>query len=73
MRNGFQKTAIMTIKEIRKKLEEFESISPLMEGLGYDQDKAEKDVLCSEQPDFIFKSKNIGIEVTECHPDITKR
>lgn len=68
----FKKADIMTIKEIRQKLKEFESILPLMEELGYDQDKAKKDVLCSEQPDFIFKSKNIGIEVTVCHPDITK-
>lgn len=57
-----------------KKHKEFQSILPLMERLGYDTRMAEKSLIPSERPDFILKTKDkiIGIEVTECHPEITK-
>lgn len=57
-----------------KKQKELQSILPLMKVLGYDAYQAEKVLTKSERPDFILKNKDmfVGIEVTECHPEITK-
>lgn len=56
-----------------KKQKEFQSILPLMQTLGYDVCQAKEKLTPTEEPDFLFKygHKSIGIEVTECHPEIT--
>lgn len=57
-----------------KKYKEFLSVLPLMKELGYDECEARKILIPSKKPDFLFmdKDKNVGIEVTECHPEVTK-
>lgn len=61
-RNDFQKS------------KELQAIQPVMKGLGYDTCQLEGILIPSEKPDFLFKHENlnIGIEVTECHPENTK-
>lgn len=56
-----------------KKQYEFQCILPLMKKLGYDACQAKEKLTPSEKPDFLFKYENkfIGLEVTECHPEIT--
>jgi len=57
-----------------KKYKELQSVLPVMKMLGFDAKQAEKILIPSEKPDFHFIYKNhcVGIEVTECHPEITK-
>ena len=57
-----------------KKYKELQSLIPLMKALGYDACQAESVLIPAEEPDFLFKHEelNIGIEVTECHPENTK-
>ena len=57
-----------------KKEKEFQSILPIMKELGLDAQKARNLLIDSEKPDFIFmyEGKTVGIEVIECHPEITK-
>ena len=57
-----------------KKYKELQNILPLMKVLGYDALQAESVLISVEEPDFLFKHEdlNIGIEVTECHPENTK-
>lgn len=57
-----------------KKYKEFQAVLPLMKKLGYDACQAESVLIPAEEPDFLFKHEdlNIGIEVTECHPENTK-
>lgn len=57
-----------------KKYKELQNILPLMKVLGYDALQAESVLIPVEEPDFLFKHEdlNIGIEVTECHPENTK-
>lgn len=59
--------------KIRKE-REFQSILPIMKELGYDAQKARNIVTDSEKPDFhfMYEDKTVGIEVIECHPEITK-
>ena len=59
---------------IFKKQKEFQSILPLMKVLGYDARQTESVLIPVEEPDFLFKHEdlNVGIEVTECHPENTK-
>lgn len=42
--------------------------------LGYDARQTESVLIPVEEPDFLFKHEdlNVGIEVTECHPENTK-
>lgn len=56
-----------------KKNKEFQSIQPLMKELGYDPLQAGNSLIPSEEPDFLLEigGKNVGIEVTECHPEVT--
>lgn len=57
-----------------QKQREFQSVLAVLKELGYDANQAEKALLKSESPDFLLnlKGKEVGIEVTECHPEITK-
>lgn len=57
-----------------QKESEFQSILPIMKDLGYDEYEARSLLSPSFKPDFLFKYKNrtVGIEVTECHPEVTK-
>lgn len=57
-----------------KKEKEFQSIKPIMKVLGYNAQEARDLLIESEKPDFILKygNKTVGIEVTECHPEITE-
>ena len=57
-----------------QKQREFQSVLAVLKELGYDANQAENVLLKSESPDFLlnFKGKEVGIEVTECHPEITK-
>lgn len=57
-----------------KKYKEFQALLPLVKKLGFDEQQLEKLLIKSERPDFLFdyKGDTIGIEVTECHPDVTK-
>ncbi len=57
-----------------KKGREFQSILPIMKELGYDALEARNLITDSEKPDFLFKyeGKIVGLEVTECHPEVTK-
>ena len=57
-----------------KKYKELQSLLPLMKVLGYDASQAERVLTPVEEPDFLFTHEdlNIGIEVTECHPENTK-
>ena len=45
-----------------------------MKELGYDEQETRKLITDSESPDFLFKfgDKTVGIEVIECHPEISK-
>ena len=63
----------MTRNDIQKE-REFQSIIPIMKELGYDEQEARKLITDSESPDFLFKfgDKTVGIEVIECHPEISK-
>ena len=56
-----------------KKEKEFRCILPIMKELGYDEQEARNLITDSEKPDFRFEhdSKTVGIEVIECHPEIT--
>ena len=57
-----------------QKYKELQSILPLMKVLGYDARQAESALIPAEEPDFLFKHEDldVGIEVTECHPENTK-
>ena len=57
-----------------KKEREFQSILPIMKELGYDEQGARNLITDSESPDFLFKfgDKTVGIEVIECHPEVTR-
>lgn len=57
-----------------QKEKEFQSILPIMKELGHDAQEARNFITDSEKPDFLFKyeGKTIGLEVTECHPEVTK-
>lgn len=57
-----------------QKYKELQAVQPLMKKLGYDVCKLENMLIPSEEPDFLFKHENldIGLEVTECHPENTK-
>ena len=57
-----------------KKEKEFQCVLPIMKDLGYDAQEARNLLFDSEKPDFLFKygEKTVGIEVVECHPEITK-
>lgn len=57
-----------------QKYKEFQAVLPIMKELGYDACQSEEILIPSEKPDFLFKHEklNIGIEVTECHPENTK-
>ena len=63
----------MTRNDIQKE-REFQSIIPIMKELGYDEQETRKLITDSESPDFLFKfgDKTVGIEVIECHPEVTK-
>lgn len=63
----------MTRDDIQKE-KEFQSIIPIMKEFGYDEQEARNLVTDSESPDFLFKfgDKTVGIEVIECHPEISK-
>lgn len=56
-----------------KKEREFQGILPIMKGLGYDEQEARNLITGSESPDFLFEfgDKTVGIEVIECHPEVT--
>lgn len=56
-----------------KKEREFQCILPIIKELGYDEQEARNLITDSEKPDFLFEydSKTVGIEVIECHPEIT--
>lgn len=56
-----------------KKQKEFQSLLPLMKELGHDASKAKNVLTPTEEPDFLFEigGKKVGIEVTECHPEVT--
>ena len=45
-----------------------------MKKLGYDEQEARNLITDSESPDFLFKfgDKTVGIEVIECHPEVTR-
>lgn len=45
-----------------------------MKELGYDEQEAKNLITDSESPDFLFKfgDKTVGIEVIECHPEISR-
>lgn len=57
-----------------QKHKELQSVLPLMKVLGYDARQAESALIPVEEPDFLFKHEDldVGIEVTECHPENTK-
>lgn len=57
-----------------KKQRELECVLVLMKKIGCDTRQKENILIPSESPDFLMKSRNgiVGIEVTECHPEITK-
>lgn len=57
-----------------QKYKELQAVLPIMKELGYDACQSEEILIPSEKPDFLFKHEklNIGIEVTECHPENTK-
>ena len=57
-----------------KKEREFQSILPITKELGYDEQETRNLITDSESPDFLFKfgDKTVGIEVIECHPEISK-
>ena len=61
-------------KDNIKKEREFQSILPIMKELGYKEQEARKLITDSERPDFIFEfgDKKVGIEVIECHPEISR-
>lgn len=63
----------MTRYDIKKE-REFQSILPIMKKLGYDEQEARNLITDSESPDFLFKfgDKTVGIEVIECHPEVTR-
>ena len=63
----------MTRDDIKKE-REFQSILPIMKELGYDEQEARNLITDSESPDFLFKfgDKTVGIEVIECHPEISR-
>lgn len=63
----------MTNKNFKKQ-REFLSVMPLMKTLGYDVHQAESLLRPSEKPDFLldYGKECIGVEITECHPEITK-
>ena len=63
----------MTRDDIKKE-REFQSILPIMKELGYDEQEARDLITDSESPDFLFKfgDKTVGIEVIECHPEISR-
>ena len=63
----------MTRDDIKKE-REFQSILPIMKELGYDEQEAKNLITDSESPDFLFKfgDKTVGIEVIECHPEISR-
>lgn len=63
----------MTRADVKKE-REFQSILPIMKELGYDEPEARNLIADSESPDFIFElgDKTVGIEVIECHPEVTK-
>ena len=63
----------MTRADVKKE-REFQSILPIMKELGYDEPEARNLIADSESPDFIFEfgNKTVGIEVIECHPEVTK-
>jgi len=44
-----------------------------MKALGYDARNAKNVITPTEEPDFLLEigGKNVGIEVTECHPEVT--
>lgn len=56
-----------------KKEREFQGILPIMKELGYDEQEARNLITGSESPDFLFEfgDKTVGIEVMECHPEVT--
>ena len=56
-----------------KKDKEFQSVLPIMKELGYDAQEVRNLITESEKPDFLFKyeGKTVGLEVTECHPEVT--
>ena len=62
------------IKDNIKKEREFQSILPIMKELSYDEQEARNLISDSESPDFLFKygEKTVGIEVIECHLEITR-
>ena len=57
-----------------KKEREFQSILPITKELGYDEQETRNLITNSESPDFLFKfgDKTVGIEVIECHPEISR-
>lgn len=57
-----------------KKEREFQSILPITKELGYDEQETRNLITDSESPDFLFKfgDKTVGIEVIECHPEISR-
>lgn len=63
----------MTRADVKKE-REFQSILPIMKELGYDEHEARNLITDSESPDFLFRfgDKTVGIEVIECHPEVTK-
>lgn len=63
----------MTRADVKKE-REFQSILPIMKKFGYDEQEARNLITDSESPDFLFKfgDKTVGIEVIECHPEVTK-
>ena len=63
----------MTRDDVKKEIE-FQGILPIMKNLGYDKQEARNLITDSESPDFLFKygEKTVGIEVIECHPEITR-
>ena len=63
----------MTRADVKKE-REFQSILPIMKELGYDEQEAKNLIIDSESPDFLFKfgDKTVGIEVIECHPEISR-
>ena len=62
----------MTRDDVKKE-KEFQSILPTMKEIGYDEQQVKSLITVSESPDFLFKygDKTVGIEVIECHPEIT--
>ena len=57
-----------------KKEREFQSILPITKELGYDEQETRNLITDSESPDFLFKfgDKTVGIEVIECHPELSR-